>query len=144
MKSRIGRLMIIVVTGLLVFSYAEVWGEDWKFIRKSKDKDGDSYYYDASNITRPSKNIVRGSVKMVFSEKSINREIEKLGSSYKNLSYRINLWEINCSEKKVAFLQTTTYSKNGTIIKSIKLDKITWMSIVPDTMGEDLYKALCK
>src|SRR4030042_1766904 len=142
MKSRIGRLMIIVVTGLLVFSYAEVWGEDWKLIRKNKD--GDSYYYDASNITRPSKNIVRGSVKMVYSEKSINREIEKLGSSHKDFSYRINLWEMNCSEKKVAFLQITTYTKNGTVIKSIKLDKITWMSIVPDTMGEDLYKALCK
>ena len=142
MKSRIGRLMIIIVTGLLVLSYAEVWGEDWKLIRKNKD--GDSYYYDASNITRPSKNIVRGSVKMVYSEKSINREIEKLGSSHKDFSYRINLWEMNCSEKKVAFLQTTTYSKNGTIIKSIKFDKITWMSIVPDTMGEDLYKALCK
>ena len=142
MKSRIGRLMIIIVTGLLVFSYAEVWGEDWKLIRKNKD--GDNYYYDASNITRPSKNIVRGSVKMVYSEKNINREIEKLGSSHKDFSYRINLWEMNCSEKKVAFLQITTYTKNGTVIKSIKLDKITWMSIVPDTMGEDLYKALCK
>jgi len=142
MKSRIGRLMIIIVTGLLVFSYAVVWGEDWKLIRKNKD--GDSYYYDASNITHPSKNIVRGSVKMVYSEKSINREIEKLGSSHKDFSYRINLWEMNCSEKKVAFLQITTYTKNGTVIKSIKLDKITWMSIVPDTMGEDLYKALCK
>ena len=51
---------------------------------------------------------------------------------------------MSCSEKKVAFLQITTYTKNGTVMKSIKLDKITWMSIVPDTMGEDLYKALCK
>jgi hypothetical protein len=142
MKLMIGKLVIIVVTGLLVFSYAEVWGEDWKFIRKSKD--GDSYYYDASGIVRPSKNIVRGSVKMVYSEKNINREIEKLGSSHKDFSYRINLWEMNCSEKKVAFLQITTYTKNGSVIKSIKLDTITWMSIVPDTMGEDLYKALCK
>ena len=142
MNSRIGRLMIIIVTGLLVLSYAEVWGEDWKSIRKNKD--GDSYYYDASSITHPSKNIVRGSVKMVYSEKSKNREIDKLGPSYKDLSYRINLWEMNCIEKKVAFLEITTYTKNGTVIKSIKVDSIKWASIVPETMGEDLYKALCK
>jgi hypothetical protein len=142
MKSMIGKLIIIVATGLLLFGYAEVWGEDWKFIRKSKD--GDSYYYDGDNISRPSKNIVKGSVKMVYSEKSKNREIDKLGPSYKDLSYRINLWEMNCIEKKVAFLEITTYTKNGTIIKSIKVDSIKWASIVPETMGEDLYKALCK
>jgi hypothetical protein len=138
----IGKWIIIVAMGLLLFGYAEAQGEDWKLIRKSKD--GDSYYYDAANIARPSQNIVRGSVKIVYSEKSKNREISRLGSSYKDLNYRINLWEMNCSEKKVAFLQITTYTKNGAVINSIKVDSVTWASIVPDTMGEDLYKSLCK
>jgi hypothetical protein len=143
MKSLSGKLVIVLVgVGLVILGYGEVWGEDWKFIRNNKN--GDSYYYDASSIARPSKNIVRGSVKMVYSEQSINSEVEKLGSSYKDLSHRIILWEMNCSEKKVAFHQTDFYSKKGRTMQSIKLDEITWMSIVPDTMGEDLYKALCK
>jgi len=133
--------VVYVIIGLTIFSYAEVWGANWKFLRMSKG--GDNCYYDADSITRPSKNIVRGSVKIVFSEKSVNREVERLGPSYKDLSHTIILWEMNCIEKKAAFLETTTYSKNEKIIKSIKVKTITWASIVPETMGEDLYKALC-
>jgi hypothetical protein len=142
MKLMIGKLIITIVTGLLVFGYAEVWGAEWKFLRMNKG--GDSCHYDADSIIRPSEKIVRGSVKIVYSEKSVNREIERLGPSYKDLSHIIILWEMNCTEKKVAFLQTTTYSKNETLIKSVKFSTLTWASIVPETMGEDLYKALCK
>jgi hypothetical protein len=142
MKLITGKLIITVVTGLLVFGYAEVWGANWKFVRMNKG--GDNCYYDADSIIRPSEKIVRGSVKIVYSEKSVKQEIERLGPSYKDLSYIIILWEMNCIEKKAAFLETTTYSKNEQIIKSIKVDTLTWASIVPDTIGEDLYKALCK
>jgi hypothetical protein len=141
MKSLSGKLGVILI-GLAIFSHTEVWGADWKFIRMNQS--GDNCYYDADSITRPSKNIVRGSVKIVYSEKSVNREIERLGPSYKDLSHVIILWEMNCTEKKAAFLETTTYSKNEKIIKSFKVGSVKMVSIVPDTMGEDLYKALCK
>jgi len=142
MKLMIGKLMITVVTGFLVFGYGEVWGADWKFIRMNKG--GDSCYYDVASLIRPSEKIVRGSVKIVYSEKSVNREVERLGPSYKDLSHIIILWEMNCIEKKAAFLEITTYSKSEKIIKSNKVKTITWASIVPDTIGEDLYKLLCK
>jgi len=143
MKPLLGKSGVVyVIIGLTIFSYAEVWGANWKFLRMSKG--GDNCYYDADSITRPSKNIVRGSVKIVYSEKSVNREMERLGPSYKDFSHTIILWEMNCIEKKAAFLETTAYSKNEKVIKSIKAKTITWASIVPETMGEDLYKALCK
>jgi Surface-adhesin protein E len=141
MKSLSVKLGIVLI-GLAIFTYVEVWGEDWKFLRMSKG--GDNCYYDADGITWPSKDIVRGSVKIVYSEKSVNREIERPGSSYKDLSYSIILWEMHCIEKKAALLQITTYSKNENVIKSIKYDAKKWASIVPETMGEDLYKELCK
>jgi hypothetical protein len=134
--------VIYVMIGITLLSHAEVRGENWKFLRVSKG--GDHCYYDADSITRPSKNNVRGLVKIVYSEKSINREMERPGSSYKDLSHTIILWEMNCIEKKATFLETTTYSKNEKILKSIKAKTITWASIVPETMGEDLYKALCR
>jgi len=142
MKLIVGKLIITVVTGLLVFGYAEVWGANWKFLRMNKG--GDNCYYDTDSITRPSKNIVRGSVKIVYSQKSVNREVEKPGPSYKDLSHIIILLEMNCIEKKAAFLETTTYSKNEKIIQSIKVDSVKLVSILPETPGEDLYKALCK
>jgi hypothetical protein len=142
MKLMIGKLIIIVATGLLLFGYAEVWGADWKPLRPSKD--GDSYYYDASSIVRPSKNIVRGLIKRVYSEKSLNREVEKLGSTYKDMSHRIILWEMNCIEKKAAFIEITTYSKKGAVLSSIKPDKPSWAAIPPESISEELYKLLCK
>jgi hypothetical protein len=132
----------VILIGLAIFSCAEVWGADWKFLRMNKH--GDNCYYDADSITRPSKDIVRGSVKIVYSEKSLNREIERLGPSYKDLSHVIILWEMNCIEKKAAFLETTMYSKNEKIIKSFKVGSVKMVSIVSDSMGEDIYEALCK
>jgi hypothetical protein len=142
MKLMIGKLMIIVATGLLLFGNAEVWGENWKFVLKNKA--GDDGYYDADSIIRPSKGIVRVSTKVVLSEKSVNREVEKFGSSYKDMTHRVILQEMNCMEKKGAFLEITTYSKKGNIISFIKPDESTWTAIPPDSIGEDLYKVLCK
>jgi len=142
MKLITGKLIIILVVGCLVFSYAEVWGEDWKFILKNKA--GDDGYYDADSLIRPSKGIIRVSLKVVYSEKNVNREAEKLGPSYKDLSHRIILLEMNCIEKKDAFLEITAYSKKGKIISSIKPDKATWMASPPESIGEGLHKLLCK
>ncbi len=142
MKSTIVKLMIILVLGCIALSDAEVWGEDWKFILKNKG--GDDGYYDADSLTHPSKGIIRVSLKVVYSEKSINREAEKLGASYKDLSHRIILLEMNCIEKKEAFLEVTAYSKKGKAISSIKPDKPIWVAHPPESIGEGLHKLLCK
>ena len=66
MKSLLFKLGVILI-GLLIFGYAEVWGADWVFV-------GDYYdnnlhlYYDAQSISRPSKNIFQISVKYKVSE----------------------------------------------------------------------------
>jgi hypothetical protein len=142
MKFITGKLIVILVMGCLAFSYAEVWGEDWKFILKNKV--GDDVYYDADSLIRPSKGIVRVTVKVVYIEKNANREAEKLGSAYKDLSHRIILLEMNCMEKKEAFLEITAYSKKGKTISSIKPDKATWIATPPESIGEGLNKILCR
>jgi hypothetical protein len=81
---------------------------------------------------------------VVFSERSVNREVEKYGPSYKDTSHRIILLEINCIEKKGAFLEVTTYSKKGNVISSIKSDKVAWAAIPPETIGDGCFKLLCK
>jgi hypothetical protein len=142
MKLIIGKLMILIAMGFLIFGNAEVWGENWKFV--SKNKVGDESYYDADSVTRPSKGIVRVLTKLVFSEKSVNREVEKLGSSYKDMSHRVMLNEVNCMERKAAFLEVTTYSKKGAILSTIKPNELIWVNIPPGSSGEVVYKLLCK
>jgi hypothetical protein len=54
MKSLSVKLGVVLV-GLTIFGYAEVWGADWKEWIRISDKS--IYYYDTESITHPSKNI---------------------------------------------------------------------------------------
>jgi len=44
MKSLLGKVVFILI-GLIIFTYAEVWGADWKLIEESKTSFFDYYYY---------------------------------------------------------------------------------------------------
>jgi len=59
-KSLLGKLGIILI-GLAIFGYAEVWGADWRLYAKQDNFTG---YYDTEGITTPFKNIVRVRIKM--------------------------------------------------------------------------------
>ena len=45
MKSLLVRFLCI---GLIIFCYAEVWGEDWKLFKKTADA---KFYYDKKDVT---------------------------------------------------------------------------------------------
>ena len=48
MKSLSVKLGVILI-GLAIFSYTEVWGADWKYF--SAGDDGIFYWYDAQGVT---------------------------------------------------------------------------------------------
>ena len=100
MKSLLGKLGVILI-GLAIFGYAEVWGIDWKFFFSSEKC---LFFYDAQSITRPSKNIVRVWIRMDYTKKGVIDMVGKFGKKYENLSYAIHLEEINCAEKKFRVL----------------------------------------
>jgi len=135
--------LVVVLIGLAIFGYAEVWGADWRIYAKPESGIG-VYYYDADGITRPSKNIVRVWEKVVYSAKGVKRYVEESGKRYENLSHSLNLWEFDCVEKKERILQTTEYSKDGTVLSSTQSQKTPWNFISPTSIGEALYEAVCK
>jgi hypothetical protein len=51
---------------------------------------------------------------------------------------------MNCLEKKATFVEITTYSKKGTVLRSDKPVKISWVAIPPGSSSEELYRLLCK
>ena len=67
MKSLSVKLGVILI-GLAIFGYAEVWGADWKLYGVHENF---SAYYDAQSITRPSKNIVRVWIRWDWTEKGV-------------------------------------------------------------------------
>ena len=139
MKSLSVKLGVILI-GFIIFGYAEVWGEDWKFYTKGLYGD---YFYDAEGITRPSKDIVRVWVKVEYSEMGAFQMIRELGKEYKNINYAKVLHEINCSDKTMRDLSLDDYSKEGKIIFSTSSED-KWDYIVQGSAAEALYEAVCK
>jgi len=138
--------VILAVVGLASLSYAEAWGVDWRFYGRA---DKYSCFYDVKSISRPSENIVEVSEKQDYTNKGIDFMVEGLGKKYKNLSHSITLWQINCVDKKFRFLSLTYYSKEEKVIYSWKVlyssgPSEEWSLIFPSSLGERLYKAVCK
>lgn len=138
--------MIFGAIGMIILDCPEVSGADWMFYGKT---DKYSCFFDVESIHRPSENIVEISEKQNYTSKGVNFMVEALGKKYENLSHSITLWQINCVDKKFRFLSLKHYSKEG---KEIYLWKVLYSSLPPeewspfikDSLGERLYRAVCK
>jgi len=139
MKSLSVRLGVILI-GLLILGDAEAWGADWKFI---KSDDFSSSYYDAQNIIRPSKNIIRVWIKREFTEEYKRKIKGKHGKEFENSDNDMILLEINCLEKKSRCLSLTVYDNKGKLIWSSS-SQTKWELIIPESNSEVIYKAVCK
>jgi hypothetical protein len=132
--------VILVVIGLTISSYAELWGADWKYIEETY---AGKFFYDAESI-RPSKDIVRVWIKVLYTEKGVNYMVRLLGEKYRTLSYAMLLFEYHCGDKKKCILPITCYSKDGKVLISADDQNSNWNFICPDSIDEALYKILCK
>jgi hypothetical protein len=141
MKSLWVKVGVILVVGLAIFGYAEVWGADWKYMGYT---DFGVYYYDAENIIRPSENIVRVWTKIIYSEAGVNQWVKDSGKRYRNLDYSITLFEYNCPDKMFKGLSVTLYSKDGNIITDFTADNPKRAFIRPETFEEVMFNAVCK
>ena len=133
--------VMLFIIGFTILGNVEVWGTDWEYVERTDEQ---VVSYDTESITRPSKDTVTVSVSTVFSEKGINRHVKEFGERYGNLSHVKDLLEFNCVEKKTRILQTTLYSKDGNILVSDTSSELEWRFIIPDSLGETLYKKVCK
>ena len=142
MKLISGRLGVILI-GLAIFGCAGMRPPDWRLFAETQAGIGVSYY-DAGNITHPSKHIVRTWIKLVYYKDGVALQVKKLGNRYEDLSYTLNLLEVDCAAKKQRVLQSTSYSKDGNIISSNPSQEAKWSFINPGSIGEVLYKTVCK
>jgi hypothetical protein len=140
MKSVIIRLLCTV---LILFCSVEVWGADWKLFAET-----DLYecFYDVEDATPSSKNIVEVWTKLEYTKKGVTGVIKEFGKHYADLSYSLELMEINCGEKKDRILSITEYSADGKILyaNSVQGRLPAWKIIHRESVDESLYRAVCK
>ncbi len=139
MKSLSVKLGVILI-GLAIFGYAEVWGADWKLYYVEEEF---LAYYDAQSITRPSKNIIRVWVRWDWREKGKLDMVKDFGKIMENLSHSKLLIEMDYVEKKDHWLSWIDYDHKGKIINSFSSPS-EWDFVTPETVGESLYEAVCK
>jgi len=135
--------MVSVIIGLTIFGYPEVWGADWRLFAET-----DLYecFYDTEGATPSSNNIVDVWAKLEYTKKGVNGIVKEFGKHYANLSYSLELLEINCAEKKDRILSITEYSAEGKILyaNSVQGRPPAWKIIPRESVDERLYKAVCK
>src|SRR4030042_2331627 len=136
-----GLTLSLLLAISILLGYSVVWGADWKQVRSTGSA---TLYYDTEEITHPSKDIVKVLTKWVYTEKGIKNAQEMFGKNYKNLSYSIKSYEINCKDKTSRILSITDYNKDGSVIPSNSKTNAEWSSISPESVLESLYNMVCK
>jgi len=134
LSAKLGVMFFII--GLTIFTYAEVWGADWKLIGGSKASYGDSaYYIDMKSIKMISEAKVRFLILTVFlppgKTKPSIEEARKQGST--------DYIELDCSEKKYRSVKSERESREG----YTPFRPIYWHNIEPDSVYEKMGEVVC-
>jgi hypothetical protein len=140
MKSLSGRLRVILI-GLIIFCYAEVWGADWKLIfiekRTAPRGQSDTYYYiDMKSIKKVSSEKVR----FWYLMKSVPRGSDE--PSIENV--RKEGWsdyiELDCLRERQRSVKTEREAKEGYVL----IGPIDWHSIEIDSAEEKMAEVVCR
>src|SRR4030042_5771228 len=112
MKALLGKLGVILI-GLAIFGYGEVWGADWKLIEESKASYGDSdYYIDMKSIKKVSVGKVRFWTLTVFSLPGRAKQSIEEARKQGNTDYIA----LNCAKKRYKPVKSETEAREGYVI----------------------------
>ena len=101
-------------------------------------------YYDKENIKHMPNNIIRVWVKNVYSDTGKKESIKNLGDGLKDVKDTLYLFQINCNEKMLSTVNVTDYDSKGSVISSDDNPILKESIILPDSVGEKLYKIVCE
>jgi len=151
-------VFVLIFWILFIFGHIQAAATDWKLYHVSEEE---FYFYDTQSITKR-----KGVVKV--SEKSVVREIrpcnltealkkvteietkspgemssESRKKAIDNLALQVTrrLYEMRCSKKRYRIITGMEYDKEGTLLDGIISSK--WDSVPPNSIIEELYKAVC-
>ena len=143
---------LIIVSLFLVFCKYAISEEDDRWIYCGTTTDGE-YYYDIESINWISGDIVEVWTREIYSEEG-KKEIVSLLIKYgiepeKAMGlYEVKaLWKIDIKNKKINSFSSVWYNKNRNVIYNrgdVNNVSSDWPYIIPDSIGETLWKEMCK
>jgi hypothetical protein len=138
----------VILIGLIIFSYAEVWGEDWKYFGAGGK--GTFWWYDTQGVTYHPNRVIEVWIKKVKADEIMDMAksgekitVSELEQMTLEMSYERSLIEIDCVDKTLTHLQKFNYDSKG-VLKSGESKLDSKKSISPNSLAERLYKAVCK
>lgn len=141
--------IIFLLLALLVIAGCESGSEDW--VKFRQDADGNDYLYNRSNLKKDSANqTVQVWAKEIYSDTGKTVELQariKDGLSidgYKNLAFKICLYEIDCRGNRISLLSIAHYDHDGkAIYEGAETREKTWFDIKPDSTSGALQREVC-
>jgi hypothetical protein len=130
------RLGVALVIGMVVFGCAGMREARWKSFISTDLYEG-FYYVSRSHLLYKS-NVPQVSVKLEYTKKGIAEYVKEFGKNYENLSYSLQLWEVDCRGKTQRIASSSQYSITGNIINT-KPDK----GRLSESLGKNLSEAVC-
>ena len=141
MKLLPSRSRVVLLVFFTILVYEPAWGEDWKTFGSDRDA---IHFYDKDVISHPSTEIVRVSVKVVFTPARVSDLVNSYGKGYRALHHKISIFELNCKYKMIRMLSSTWYWTDGREITPYLTPNDKWYSIIPELSEEDLQNEVCK
>ena len=135
-------LVLVVLFSIIFAFHQKAFGENW--IIYSTSANGIKEYIDKDSVV-----IISSSVKRVWRKTIMPIEIFLKVSGlpsedYASYDHSISFNEIDCKKRTTKLLQLIHYGKNGSTIRSIKDPNPEPIFVVPGSVGEDFFKAICR
>lgn len=156
--------LIVILVLLCTNCHNKANNADWRFIGESKG--GSVYYYDQKGINHPTEGVITVWVKEVPSESEniyttikllmqlrggpIPEDIKKC----ERYTYSLILYEVTCSDQTIIPISSQDYDNEGRVLYSCTNEKEAVrdvmefaefdITIVPETIWDVLYKAVCQ
>jgi hypothetical protein len=137
--------LLFVITTVFLVSQAQ--GTDW--VSMGKDTDGTEVFYDSQTLTKLPTGIVKVWAKFQFSDEGRKDYIQsqKLDvKRFETLSHSLYLTEINCVTRETRTMAVTAYSTDGSVLHTFiskQQPPEGWDPVYPESMGKEMYKAVC-
>ena len=142
------RLFLCFLIVYIFFNYALAEGADWILLGKSNIG---TAYYDRASIKQLPENVIRVSVKYIYSSEGVKefREAFPKVNMHETISYTLYAYEINCSADSFRLIKAATYNSAESVIKGTELEsngteQSTSEHITPNSMMERLSKESCR
>ena len=142
------KVILLFLMSVVCFWGVSADGSDWIFLGKNSLG---TTYYDKDSVKQLAGNIVRVSVKIVYSSEGVREARESFSQvdPAEPISYTLYVYEVNCSQGSCRLLKASTHNSSDTLINGTELDYLatglaSWEIITPNSRMALLSEESCK